>query len=259
MQRRRTHRQQPPFPDFSVDCRLTDTRPGRRPRILAATLFAIVVAAAVTWPYWPTVPPRWLPWTPLDIADAPNMLTGIKLARLGSDGVACRAVLHTAGIGFEPVPDRSTGPGCGFENAGRAGRGLTISGSVTATCPLVVSWALFERHALQPAAERHFGSRVSTARHYGTYACRNVYGRNSGRRSQHATANAIDIAGFTLDDGTTVSLQRDWNGPDGDKAAFLADVRDGACRFFRGVLGPDYNAAHRDHFHFDRGRWNACR
>ena len=43
------------------------------------------------------------------------------------------------------------------------------------------------------------------------------------------------------------------------EAAFLREVNDGACRFFNAVLGPDYNAAHRDHFHLDMGRWRVCR
>jgi hypothetical protein len=50
----------------------------------------------------------------------------------------------------------------------------------------------------------------------------------------------------------------DWN--DGDEAAdFLREVRDGSCRLFTGVLGPDYNAAHHDHFHLDMGSWQMCR
>jgi hypothetical protein len=80
----------------------------------------------------------------------------------------------------------------------------------------------------------------------------------AGRRSQHATANAIDIAGFVLRDGREVRLAQDWTGT-GFEAAFLRAVRDGACRWFRGVLGPDYNAAHHDHFHFDMGPWRVCR
>jgi hypothetical protein len=55
----------------------------------------------------------------------------------------------------------------------------------------------------------------------------------------------------------------DWEDQDG-KAAFLREVRDGACPLFATVLSPDYNAAHRDHFHFDqadRGEWGwrGCR
>ena len=43
--------------------------------------------------------------------------------------------------------------------------------------------------------------------------------------------------------------------------AVLRRVRDGACRGFSTVLSPEYNAAHRDHFHFDMaGRWGGvCR
>jgi hypothetical protein len=71
-------------------------------------------------------------------------------------------------------------------------------------------------------------------------------------------ANAIDIAAFTLTDGRVVSLARNWN-RGGAGAAFLREVDDGACRLFNVVLGPDYNAAHRDHFHLDMGRFRVCR
>jgi hypothetical protein len=39
----------------------------------------------------------------------------------------------------------------------------------------------------------------------------------------------------------------------GLEALFLRDVRNGACRAFDGVPGPEYNAAHRNHFHGERG------
>jgi hypothetical protein len=39
----------------------------------------------------------------------------------------------------------------------------------------------------------------------------------------------------------------------------LRDARDGAWRAFNVVLSPDYDAAHRSHFHFDMGRWVICR
>jgi len=90
-----------------------------------------------------------------------------------------------------------------------------------------------------------------------------MYGRSEGDFSEHATANALDVAGFTLADGRSISVLRDWTG-DGEDAQFLRAVRDGACDLFSTVLSPDYNAAHRDHFHFDqadRGTtgWRACR
>ena len=86
-----------------------------------------------------------------------------------------------------------------------------------------------------------------------------IYGGGEGARvSQHATANALDVAAFRLADGRTVSIARDWRGGD-SKAQFLRRVRDGACHTFNGVLGPDYNSAHRDHLHLDRGPYRVCR
>ena len=139
-----------------------------------------------------------------------------------------------------------------------ASPGTSYSSDFVATCPLAVSLAMFQRHALAPAARRWFDRGVRRIDHLGTFACRNIYGRPSGRRSEHASANAIDIAGFVLSDGRAVSVLRDWSG-NSRRAAFLRDVRDGGCRFFAVVLSPNYNAAHRDHLHLDMGPFRSCR
>jgi hypothetical protein len=54
-----------------------------------------------------------------------------------------------------------------------------------------------------------------------------------------------------------------WTGGNAE-AAFLREVRDGACRIFATVLSPEYNEAHRDHLHFDQAArgargWRGCR
>ena len=119
---------------------------------------------------------------------------------------------------------------------------------------------------VQPAAQKHFGEPVARIENFGSYNCRRMYGRDTGAFSEHATANALDIAAFVLRDGRRVSVVGDWTAgqgrDDAAKAAFLREVRDGACGVFSTVLSPDYNAAHRDHFHFDqatRGFGGACR
>ncbi|MGQ9369513.1 extensin-like domain-containing protein [Azospirillum sp. ST 5-10] len=225
-----------------------------------ALLLAALLAAAVAHRLGhPVLPPRWNPWAPIDLTAGPNLLTRFKLNRLAGDGAACRAALAATALAFTPVPDRATGPGCGFRDAVRVtGSDVRFGSAFTATCPLAAAWALFETHVLQPAALRRFGQPVVRVRHLGSYACRNLYGRAAGRRSQHATANALDVAGFTLADGTAVTLAADWDGAE-VKAAFLRDLRDGACGLFDTVLGPDYNAAHRDHFHLDMGPARVCR
>ena len=124
-------------------------------------------------------------------------------------------------------------------------------------CALSDSLALWERHVLQPAAEAHLHQRVSKLEHFGSYSCRNVYGRPAATRSRHATAEALDVAGFVLEDGKRVRVVRDWSEPSAE-SRFLHAVRDGACQFFDGVLSPDYNAEHANHFHLDMGGWPKC-
>lgn len=213
--------------------------------------------------------PQDLPWTPLDLGERPGLFTGRKLAALGDDFAQCRMLLDRAGVTYTALdPLRPAGsPQCGYDDGVRATGGAVsvryAPAGVGVSCPVAAGMAMLEWNVLQPAAERHFGSRVRTIEHFGSYNCRRLYGRSSGDYSQHATANALDLAGFVLADGTRISVVRDWTGG-GAKAAFLRDVRDGACDLFATVLSPDYNAAHRDHFHIDqadRGMtgWRACR
>jgi len=204
------------------------------------------------------IPDRWNPWAPLVIAETPNFLTRYKLAYLSQNAPLCRSVLSQARMRYTPLPDRETGPGCGFTNAVRVeATSVSIGEPFALSCRSAVALALWEHHVLQPAADAHFGQRVAHFHHFGSYACRNVYGREDARRSQHATADALDIAGFVLASGRRVSVQTDWPDKRND-AQFLRDIHRGACRYFDTVLGPDYNAAHRDHLHFDRGSFRVC-
>ncbi len=224
-------------------------------------LLALAGMAAGVWGGLIIVPARYDPWARLDLRAEPDWLTGFKLSRLERDPEQCRAALGETGLRFTALPDRPSDENCALSGVVRVARSdVAFSSGFIATCGLAAAWTLFEANALQPAAERHFGQRVARVEHLGSYACRNVYGRESGRRSEHATANAIDLAAFVLADGTRVGVLSDWEvKPDGRKSAFLRDVRDGACRFFDVVLGPDYNEAHRNHFHLDMGSFHACR
>jgi hypothetical protein len=99
---------------------------------------------------------------------------------------------------------------------------------------------------------------VTRLEHFGSYSCRSVYNRPNARLSHHAFADALDIAGFVIGDRARIRVLKHWP-EDGPEAKFLHEVRTGACQFFDSVLSPDYNAAHRDHFHLDRGVFRVCR
>ena len=206
---------------------------------------------------WLELPPRWDPRTPLDVRAPPDWLSGWRLWRLRRDPTLCAQALATSQLDYVTQPDSRLGTDCPLRNivrvrAGEAG----FNSSFLATCSLAVSYALFEHHGLQPLARKTFGQPVARIDHYGSFACRTIGG---GRRwSRHATANALDIAAFRLADGRRISLVANWPG-EGREARFLRGVRDAACKHFQGVLGPDYNAAHRDHFHLEVGGFGLCR
>jgi hypothetical protein len=224
-------------------------------------VFVLLCATAVAavWRGWIEVPAQWNPWAPLDIRAEPNVLTSWKLSRLRNDPQLCDQVLASSGLRFSHQADSKASADCPLTDVLRVqGSEVALSSSFLASCPLAVAYALFELHTLQPAAQDVFGQRVTRIDHLGSFACRNVYGRSSGRLSQHATANALDIAGFRFANGQRINLLQDWN-DNGDKGRFLRQVRDGACKNFNTVLGPDYNAAHQNHFHLDMGLWRVCR
>lgn len=226
--------------------------------LIVGTLVVFAIGAALHRDVL-RIPLRLNPWATLDIHASPNFLTRFKLDRLSQDAALCHRVLATSTLRYEGLTDRDTGPGCGFHNAVRIdATSAQLEESFSLTCRTAVSLALWETHVLQPAALASFGQPVATIEHFGSYSCRNVYGRTNATRSQHATAEAWDVAGFTLAGGRKIRVLADWERA-GAEAAFLRTVRDGACRFFDGVLSPDYNEAHRDHFHLDRGRYRICR
>lgn len=223
-------------------------------------LAALIVGAILFVRYLERTRPQDLPWTPLDLTGPVGAMTGMKLQLLKSDPAMCRDALARAGIGFTPVPDRRASDDCGLADAVTIDRTrIRYSPTpVTMSCPLAAALVLWERQVAAPAARRHFGRELVRVEHFGIYSCRRIYGQKTGAYSAHASADAIDLAGFRVEGGTHISVLRDWDAG-GAAGAFLRDVHEGACDLFGTVLGPEYNAAHRDHFHVDMRGWKSCR
>jgi len=228
-------------------------------RLLLWVALVLIAFGAVTWqPGW-RLPSQFDPWATLDVRQPPNLLTPYKLARLRDDPELCHQALATSTLRYRAQADSPDSARCPLRNVWRIEGGQArLSSSFLASCPLAVAYAMFEVHGLQPIAQRVLGQPVTQVDHLGSFACRNIYHRQQAPLSQHATANALDISGFRLKDGRRLVLLRDWQGT-GPEAEFLRQVRQAACEHFNTVLGPDYNAAHRNHFHLDMGRWQVCR
>lgn len=205
------------------------------------------------------IPRQHLPWKSLSVVDPVGMATRVKAARAGADPALCRSILRKAGVSFAEVPAQTEGDFCTVRDAllVEAGMARLIPAEAPMVCREALALSVWERQVVQPAAYEVLGQGVTGLEHYGTYACRRMYGRAEGPVSEHASADAIDLAAFRLADGSSVSVLRDWKDP-GPKGQFLRRVRDGACRVFATTLSPDYNAEHADHLHLDMQGWNKC-
>ena len=135
--------------------------------------------------------------------------------------------------------------------------GFALSNLGPVACPLANTFAGWARYGVDRAARQLLGSPLERIETMGSYSCRNVAG--TGRLSAHARAEAIDIGAFVLADGRRISVIDGWSSRDRDEREFLRVVHGSACKRFGTVLGPDYNAAHRDHLHVELGRGSFCR
>ena len=170
----------------------------------------------------------------------------------------CQRDLRELGVDFAPLPDRQFGAGCGIVGTVKLldiGVPTTNLGAVR--CGQARTYAQWARNAVAPAAFQILGSELAKIESMGSYACRNVAG--TGRRSGHAIANAIDIGGFQLKDGRRITILNDWNASDPDVRRFLQTISASACKRFGTVLGPNYNAAHRNHLHLEDDKEIFCR
>ena len=167
----------------------------------------------------------------------------------------CLTQLGDAGVEFTALPDRYTGEGCSTVGTVQmsALRGdhsqMSLSNIGPVQCALSGAFAAWARFGVDRAAQQILGSPLQQIQTFGSYSCRNVAG--TSRRSAHSTAGAIDISGFVLEDGRSISVKDDWSSGSAKEQEFLRVIQRSACRRFDTVLGPEYNAAHRDHFHVE--------
>lgn len=186
-----------------------------------------------------------------------------RAAMARPDTRRCLAALGAAGARYAPLPDRFHAPGCQAVGsvrldalAGDRG-GFALANLGPVACPLAQAFAGWARYGVDRAARQLLGSPLARIETMGSYACRGVAG--GARLSAHARAEAIDIAGFVLADGRRVSVKAGWSGQSDQERAFLRTVHASACKRFGTVLGPAYNAAHRDHLHLELGDGSFCR
>jgi hypothetical protein len=229
------------------------------------TVYRVVLALLITFSiiaaFWfGLVPQRLSPFSPISL-ETRQWFVEPRLSALRYDPALCQSVLKAPHIDASPIPDNPIKNGCGWINAVRfSSTGGAKIGVENLTCEMAAAVTLWVEHEVQPLAMETFGKRVTSLGDMGTFDCRNIVGNPfwKGVRSQHATANALDISSFTLEDGHQISVLRDWKDK-GAEGKFLHEAHRRACRYFRVTLGPEFNEAHRNHFHLDRGILWTCK
>lgn len=174
----------------------------------------------------------------------------VRAARLDpGDGPACEAALK--GNATFTVRDAVRDNSCGAPRplSVSAVEGVALSSTATLRCPVATAFADWTETVVKPAAKKHFRQDIASYVMGPSYACRTRRnGSRTTRLSEHAFANAVDVAGFKLKDGTVIMVEPNHSGA---AKAFQAEVRKGACGPFKTVLGPRTVAYHDDHLHLD--------
>ncbi|MBW4240803.1 extensin family protein [Enterobacter roggenkampii] len=205
------------------------------------------------------LPPYYNPFTPLTLDDPPGRITQYKLRRLTPE--ACASLLFQANqrdlIRTQPVAD--SGGACPLHNVVRVRDfgPVGLNSSFLASCPLALSSALFISQQARPLTKRYMGSELARIDHLGSFACRNIYHRPDARRSEHATAEALDIAAFRLANGERVTVLNGWKAT--TTQPWLKAMLAASCGYYGNGLGPEYNAAHANHFHLGMRGFGLCR
>lgn len=180
-----------------------------------------------------------------------------------ADDPACPARLRALGVTFAVETPIDPGGQCNVDHpllVTSLGSGVAIEPKAILNCRTAESLALWVKEALLPAALKHFGAAPTGIVHGSTYVCRPRNNVAGAKISEHAHANAVDIAAIRFADQEAVEIGASVVGS--ADALFETEIRAASCDYFTTVLGPGSDASHALHFHFDmqkrRGGYRLC-
>ncbi|OUD09145.1 hypothetical protein BVC71_10595 [Marivivens niveibacter] len=182
-----------------------------------------------------------------------------RVERRAAEIIAARArgmVCSDPDIQGEYIAPINGAGACGVDQPVRlrSVMGITFNDRPTIDCPTAIALKNWLSRSAIPVIGSEGGG-LERLNLMGHYSCRNRNGAASGRLSEHAFGRAIDIGSFRLRDGSEISVLNDWGTRANGRQ--LREMHRGACGIFGTVLGPEANAAHRNHFHFDTARYRS--
>jgi hypothetical protein len=172
---------------------------------------------------------------------------------LPAEEVQCRKKLERIGVVYRDLPSIHGNGDCGIAypvEVSVLGGGVKLQPSATLTCEMAETLARWSKKELVPAARGRYLSGIDTIHQASSYSCRWVKGRTGGTLSEHGKGRALDIGAITLNNGKKIVVKKKAFWKFREKG-LLQSVRSDGCDYFTTVLGPGYDADHKDHFHFD--------
>lgn len=167
---------------------------------------------------------------------------------------ACLTQLAAIGAVFKDIPRIDDGNGCGIDKPIALTEvlpGIRLKPEGTMRCEAALALAHWMKESVIPsAAALKDNGRIVTINQASTYICRLRNNATTGKISEHARGNAIDIAGFTFENGKTIDIEPRREDPT-LTGAFQRTASASACLYFSTVLDPESDAAHETHFHLD--------
>ncbi|WP_245485017.1 extensin-like domain-containing protein [Ciceribacter ferrooxidans] len=180
---------------------------------------------------------------------------------------ACTAELTALGAAFRTLPRIDDGEGCGIDKPvamTRLSAEVAIEPEVTARCETLLQLARMTRDLVEPAARLGLPDmgRLKAVHQASGYVCRKRNGADTGKISEHARGNAVDISALEFEKGP-VPMKIVASEDSDLAAAFQRALNAAACLYFTTVLSPGSDDAHRDHMHLDvmkrTGGYRYCR
>ncbi|WP_147125858.1 extensin family protein [Shimia ponticola] len=168
-------------------------------------------------------------------------------------GSVC-GIADIRGTQVAPITGRIAGCGVAAPVKVRSVAGVQLSTAATMDCNTAKALRRWVNEGVRPAVGTQGGG-VRQLRVVAHYSCRTRNNRAGAKISEHGKGRAIDIAGIGLQDGSEMSLLRDWGR--GEKGRALRKMWRAACGPFGTVLGPEADAFHKDHFHFDTAQYRS--
>jgi hypothetical protein len=232
---------------------------------------APVIAAALPHP---VTKPRRKPTTAAQVAVSQNLRDDQKQSALVAvprlplplpdreplpDAADCRAELLQRGVEFT-IPDHVEATGqCAVadpvlvKSVAAPGGRVKLPEKPLMNCAFARQFTTWLSDIAAPVIGEMAPARLESLSTGPGYECRNRNGDSSGKISEHAFGNAIDISGITLANRIRIEIP-DVADPSAVHHRLLMALRLSACGYFTTVLGPGFNAAHASHYHFDLGQ-----